>query len=89
LLDDREIKLLGQSVKDPKRSMHTRYPISIFGFVVFTFNVPAFPFFASFFFFTKLGKRLGSEDFITKHDGVTQDNAPTGPTQDGTDTCSA
>jgi hypothetical protein len=69
--------------------MHTRYPISIFGFVVFTFNVPAFPFFASFFFFTKLGKRLGSEDFITKHDGVTQDNAPTGPIQDGTDTCSA
>jgi hypothetical protein len=55
----------------------------------FAFTVSTFPFFPSFFFLTKFGSRLGSEDFITKHDGVTHDNAPTGPTQDGTITCTA
>jgi hypothetical protein len=68
--------------------MDTGYPISILGFVLFAFTVPpALAFLASFFFLTKLGSRLGSEDFITKH-GETQDNAPTGPTQEGTGTCS-
>lgn len=66
--------------------MLTGCPISIFDFV-FVFPALTFRALASFFFLTKLGSKLGSDVFMTKHDGATHDIVAEGSAQACTCQC--